>query len=107
MRRRHLPGPLDVRRALQSRAIALLDAHRPYASRPAVTWRVGDLRVGDRESEPPRLRRSRRPQAAADQRYSKLAGRLASAHLSGHTVPFRRPAAAESQTAGEPTGSTR
>ncbi len=89
-RRRHRVPPLDDRRLAEPRLGHAADELRPDPQRQPVPGLVGQLRPGQREREPARLRRDARPARRADQRGEELVERLHAGPLRGHGPPLGR-----------------
>ena len=83
VRRRHRVPALDERRVADPRLGHADDELRPDPQRQPVPGLVGELRPGQREREPARLRRHARPDRRADQRAEELVERLHAGHLPG------------------------
>ena len=89
LRRRHRVPPLDDRRLADPRLGHADDEHRQDPQRQPVPRLVGQLRPGQREREPARLRRHARPDRRADQRRQELVERLHAGHVPGRRSSAR------------------
>ena len=84
--RRSVRRPLALVRRPEPLRRRLPDEHRLDPRRPAVARRVGQLRPGDREREPARVRRDGGQPGQGRQRPAELGRRLHARRLSGHAA---------------------
>ena len=89
LRRRHRLPPLDDGRLADPRLGHVADEHGQDPVRQPVPRLVGQLRPGQRQREPARLRRDARPDRRPDQRRQELVERLHAGHLPGHRSSAR------------------
>ena len=87
--------PLHGHHHARSRGRLLHGQLGPDVPGPAQPGLLGDLRTGQRKSEPSRLRGAARPHGSAGERLTGLAGRLPAAALSRNPGAFRRVSPAE------------
>ena len=93
-RRRPHDHPLDADHAVQPRPGADLHEHRPSGHRPAEPGIVAQLRAGQREQRPARLRRAALGREQPRRRQVVLGQRLSPDRAPGGRVPIERRARA-------------